>query len=156
MKGVLIHCFAAVLFVSLACSNSKELASGKMTATQSARLSSEEEQQVQEKLSLLQDLSKTGDATEIKANFADDIVVAGYEEPFASLIMDAAAPKWKETVTKMEMIRAEKTADGIKVTLNIEVVESEPQTEETERYFVLNSSYEFAELHLFKANVNVK
>ncbi len=151
MKFILFNCVLAIFLLSSVCLASDGVASEEQILKGRSFVVSKnkdkDKEQAEAKLALLEQMFETRDASEVKSNFGKGIVVAGYEEPMASMIIDAAAEQ-SPTISKMEIIEIIKRGSKLKVVIQIEG----DGISEGDKYFVLNKNFEFIELNLFSAD----
>lgn len=148
------NCVFTIFLLLISCSITKRITE---QAEIQIALTAEDKSEVESKRALLQRMLITRDASEVKSNFGDGIVVSRYEEPMASIILDAAVEQ-APSETEIEVIKIIKTDGSIKVLIRLHFVDNTDELKEdtTSTFFRLNSSFQFVELQLFEASANMK
>jgi hypothetical protein len=157
MKFNFLHFLIPLLLVAASCSTSKVASEDTQNANLGDNVTAMELAEAEEKLVLIKTMFETKEASAVKSNFAEGVDVSGYTEPMASMVIDAAA-KQAPPIESMKITEIEKSDDQIKVIVKIEKnsTSTDSKAEHGDRYFILNNSFEFVELHLFDAGVQAK
>lgn len=155
MKVILSNCVVVIFLLFTSCSTTKIVSTESQELEKSQSITVEEQEQAEAKFALLKQMFETNDGSQVKSNFGKGIIVAGYEEPMASMVIDAAAQQ-APSMAKMEIIKIIKIETGMKVIIEMEPDGKAPKENTSVKFFRLNDAFEFVELQLFDAQTDTK